>query len=65
MQFIQIIGVTFEIQTYDDGVHADQYLVFGKLNADNSLLNVDKTKSYEELEGSYVYIYSGMYNINA
>ena len=43
--------INFEIQTGDDGVHADQYLVFWKLNADNILLNVDITKNNEELEG--------------
>jgi hypothetical protein len=60
---ITITGGTFEISSGDDGVHADQYLILGKENADNSLINLKITKSYEGLEGSYVYIYSGTYNI--
>ena len=60
---LTIAGGTFNIQTGDDGVHAEQYLILGKLNSDNSLLNIDITKSYEGLEGSYIYIYSGIYNI--
>ena len=62
---ITITGGTFDIQTGDDGVHADQYLVLGKLNSDDSLINLKITKSYEGLEGSYIYIYSGTYNIIA
>lgn len=62
---ITITGGTFEISTGDDGVHAEQYLVLGKLNADNSLINMKIKQSYEGLEGANVYIYSGTYNIIA
>ena len=62
---ITITGGTFDISTGDDGVHADQYLVLGKLNADNSLINMKIKQSYEGLEGANVYIYSGTYNIIA
>ena len=60
---ITITGGAFEISTGDDGVHADQYLILGKLNADNSLININIQKSYEGLEGSNIYIYSGTYSI--
>ena len=60
---LTINGGTFEISSGDDGVHADQYLILGKQNADNSLLNLKVKKSLEGLEGAYVYIYSGTYNI--
>ena len=60
---LTITGGTFEISTGDDGVHADQYLELGKLNADNSLINLKVKKSYEGLEGSYINLYSGTYNI--
>ena len=62
---ISITGGTFEISSGDDAVHADQYLILGKENADNSLINLKVTKSYEGLEGAYIYIYSGTYNIIA
>ena len=62
---ITITGGTFDISTGDDGVHADHYLVLGKLNADNSLINMKIKQSYEGLEGANVYIYSGTYNIIA
>ena len=60
---LTIEGGNFDISSGDDGVHADQYLILGKKNADNSLINLKVSKSYEGLEGSYVYIYSGTYNI--
>jgi len=61
---ITITKGTFEIITTDDGVHADQYLVLGeKDQEDNTLLNIAIEKSYEGLEGSQVYIYSGTYHI--
>ena len=62
---ITITGGTFEISSGDDGVHADQYLILGKENSENSLINLKITKSYEGLEGAYIYIYSGTYNIIA
>ena len=62
---LTIEGGTFEISSGDDGVHADQFLILGKLNSDNTLINLKVTKSYEGLEGAYVYIYSGTYNIIA
>ena len=62
---INITWGTFEISSGDDGVHADQYLILGKENVDNSLIDLKVTKSYEGLEGSYIYIYSGTYNIVA
>ena len=49
----------------DDTVHTDQYLILWKNNEDNSLINLKASKSQEGLEGSYVYIYSGTYNIIA
>ena len=62
---LTINGGTFEISSGDDGVHADQYLILGKQNADNSLINLKVKNSLEGLEGAYVYIYSGTYNIIA
>ena len=60
---LTIIAGTFEISSGDDGVHADQYLELGKLKADNSLLNIQVKKSLEGLEGAYINLYSGIYNI--
>jgi len=60
---ITITGGNFEISTGDDGVHAEKYLVLGEMNADNSLIDLKITKSNEGLEGAYIYIYSGKYNI--
>ena len=62
---VSITGGTFEISTSDDGVHAEEYLFLGKQNGDNSLINMNIKKSYEGLEGAYVYIYSGTYNVIA
>ena len=60
---VTITGGKFEISTGDDGVHAEKYLVLGEMNADNSLIDLKITKSYEGLEGAYIYIYSGKYNV--
>ena len=60
---LTITGGTFDIKSGDDGVHADQYLILGKQNSDNSLINLKVQQSLEGLEGAYVYIYSGTYNI--
>ena len=60
---LTITGGIFDINTGDDGVHADQYLILGKEKADNSLLNITIKKSYEGLEGAYIYLYSGTYYI--
>ena len=62
---ITITGGIFEISSGDDGVHADQYLILGKENADNSLIKMNIIKSLEGIEGSYIYIYSGTYNVIA
>ena len=62
---ITITGGTFTINSGDDGIHSDQILILGEKDADNSLININITKSYEGLEGSQVYIYSGTYNIIA
>ena len=62
---ITIKGGIFEISTGDDGVHAEKFLILGELNADDSLIDLKITKSYEGLEGAYIYIYSGKYNIIA
>ena len=63
---ITITKGAFEIITKDDGIHADQYLVLGEKDQENnSLLNISIGKSYEGLEGSQVYIYSGTYHIIA
>ena len=62
---ITITGGTFEISTGDDGIHADQYLILGKTGDSNDKIKVNITKSYEGLEGSQVYIYSGTYKITA
>ena len=63
---ITITKGIFEIKSGDDAIHADQYLILGeKDETDNSLLNIKIEKSYEGLEGSQVYIYSGTYNIIA
>ena len=56
----------FNIITKDDGIHADQYLILGqKGQTDNTLLKITIKKSYEGLEGSQVYIYSGTYYVIA
>lgn len=61
---ITITKGNFEIITGDDGIHADQYLFLGEQDQkDDSLLNIKILKSYEGLEGSQVYIFSGTYNI--
>ena len=60
---LTITGGKFEISSGDDGVHADQYLILGKQNADNSLIDLKVKKSLEGMEGSYIYLYSGTYNI--
>ena len=60
---VTITGGTFDISSGDDAIHADQFLVLGVLNANNNLINIDIKKSYEGLEGSNIYIYSGKYNI--
>ena len=60
---VTITGGNFEISTGDDGVHAEKYLVLGEMNADNSLIDLKITKSNEGLEGAYIYIYSGKYNV--
>jgi len=59
---LTITGGTFDIKSGDDAVHADQYLILGKQNSDNSLINLKVQQSLEGLEGAYVYIYSGTYN---
>ena len=60
---LTITGGTFDIKSGDDGVHADQYLILGKKDSENSLLNLKIQQSLEGVEGAYVYIYSGTYNI--
>ena len=62
---LTINGGTFDISSGDDGVHADQYLILGKQKADNNLINLKVKKSLEGLEGAYVYIYSGTYNVTS
>ena len=60
---VTITGGNFQISTGDDGVHAEKYLILGEKNADNSLIDLKITKSYEGLEGAYIYIYSGKYSV--
>ena len=60
---LTITGGIFEINSGDDGVHADQYLILGKEKTENSLLNITIKKSYEGMEGAYIYLYSGTYYI--
>ena len=62
---ITICGGTFTISSGDDGVHADQNLILGEKDVDNNIIKMNITKSYEGLEGSQVYIYSGTYSIIA
>ena len=62
---ITICGGTFTISSGDDGVHADQNLILGEKDADNNIIKMNITKSYEGLEWSQVYIYSGTYIIFA
>ena len=62
---VTITGGTFTINSGDDGIHADQYLNLGTKDASNDLINVKIEKSYEGLEGAYVYIYSGTYTVYA
>ncbi len=42
-----ITGGTFKISSGVDGAHADKYLILGKENADNNLIYLKITKSYE------------------
>ena len=60
---LTITGGILDINTGDDAVYADQYLILGKAKSDNSLLNITIKKSYEGLEGAYIYLYSGTYYI--
>ena len=60
---ITITGGTFTINSGDDGVHSDQILILGEKDADNNLIKLNISKSYEGIEGSQIYIYSGTYNI--
>ena len=60
---ITITGGNFLITTGDDAVHAEENLILGEKNADNNLIIMNITKSYEGLEASQVYIYSGTYSI--
>ena len=60
---ITITGGNFLITSGDDAVHAEQNLILGEKNADNNLIIMNITKSYEGLEASQVYIYSGTYSI--
>ena len=62
---VTITGGKFTINSGDDGIHADQYLNLGINGASNDLINVNIEKSYEGLEGAYIYIYSGTYNVIA
>ena len=64
---IEIIRGTITISSGDDGIHADQNLTFGQKDDenDNEKLVIKISKSYEGLEGSQIYIYSGTYNIIA
>ena len=60
---ITITGGNFLITSGDDAVHAEQNLILGEKNADNNLIIMNITESYEGLEASQVYIYSGTYSI--
>ena len=60
---ITITGGNYLITSGDDAVHAEQILILGEKNADNNLIIMNITKSYEGLEASQVYIYSGTYSI--
>ena len=60
---VTITGGKFTIYSGDDGIHADQYLNLGTKDANNELIDVQIMKSYEGLEGAYVYIYSGTYSV--
>ena len=62
---VTITGGAFTINSGDDGIHADQYLNLGTNGGNNDLINVNIQKSYEGLEGAYVYIYSGTYTVYA
>jgi len=62
---VTITKGTFTINSGDDGIHADQYLNLGTNGGNNDLINVNIQKSYEGLEGAYVYIYSGTYTVYA
>ena len=62
---ITITGGVFLIKSGDDALHADQYLFLGKKGDSNDKLKINITTSLEGLEGSQVYIYSGIYNVVA
>lgn len=62
---VTVTGGSFAIQTGDDGMHADTSLVLGKSGGLARDPDVTVGSSYEGLEGSEVYIYSGRYHVVA
>ncbi len=57
--YATVTGGTFTIQTGDDGMHADTSLTIGTENGLARDPDITINNSYEGLEGSTVYIYSG------
>ena len=62
---LTITGGKFQISSGDDAIHADQYLILGKTGDNDNLININISKSLEGIEGSQVYIYSGIYRVLA
>ena len=62
---LTLTGGKFQISSGDDAIHADQYLILGKTGDNDNLININISKSLEGMEGSQVYIYSGIYRVLA
>lgn len=56
---LTVTGGDFTIYTGDDGLHADFILTLGTENGADDSHNIDILHSYEGLEGSVIYVYSG------
>lgn len=56
---LTVTGGNFTIYTGDDGLHADYVLTLGTENGGYDTHTIDILHSYEGLEGSVIYVYSG------
>ncbi len=62
---VTVTGGVFTISAGDDGIHADETLTLGGQGGRERDPDVTITSSYEGLEGSTVYIYSGRFYVVA
>lgn len=56
---LTVTGGNFTIYTGDDGLHADYILTLGTEHGSDDSHTIDILHSYEGLEGSVIYVYSG------